>query len=87
MSKVKTLTQLNDVMTGDFAWRKRELTNVKWLVSTNDRSHLKSLYVRGAIALLYAHWEGFVKRVGVHILSLLLAKTCCMRNSRTAFYL
>lgn len=62
MSKIRTLEQLSDALSGDLAWRKREL--VTWtgmLVGARAREHEQAVLLRGAWALLYAHWEGYVK--------------------------
>jgi hypothetical protein len=64
---IKTLENLFDHLDGDFAWRKKELS----IIDTNVNSEAKksnfkqtpalSFYLRAGIALLYAHWEGFIK--------------------------
>lgn len=60
MSKIKTLEQLSDSLSGDLAWRKREL--VTWTgMLVEARGHEQAVLLRGAWALLYAHWEGYVK--------------------------
>lgn len=64
MKKVRTQSQLTDAMSEDFAWRKRELLNLKSLVEKNRGSHIRDMCVRAALTLLYAHWEGFIKRIG-----------------------
>jgi hypothetical protein len=64
MTKIRTASQLNDLMDSEFAWRKKELHEVKVIVWRNQRTHLQAVSVRSALAMLYAHWEGFVKQVG-----------------------
>ncbi len=44
----------------ELAWRRKELTIIKNKIPT-DRSPVQSAFLRSAIPLLYAHWEGFVK--------------------------
>ncbi|WP_448283504.1 MAE_28990/MAE_18760 family HEPN-like nuclease [Phormidesmis priestleyi] len=49
-------------MAKDLVWRKKELAAVKALVENKSFSHSKhSALLRSGVALLYAHWEGFVK--------------------------
>lgn len=59
---VRTTEDLNNILSSDLAWRKKELSEVKALVETkniSDQRH-KAL-VRSGVCILYAHWEGFVK--------------------------
>jgi hypothetical protein len=64
MSKIRTLSDLQAEMSTEFVWRKRELHDLKAMVNANEKSRLRDLCVRAAVPLLYAHWEGFVKRIG-----------------------
>lgn len=51
----------------DLIWRKRELTNLKNAIERGNSVEQKSL-TRAAVALLYAHWEGYVKKNGTSYL-------------------
>ena len=42
------------------AWRKKELTGLKFAVSMAPDARQRML-LRAAVCLLYAHWEGFIK--------------------------
>ncbi len=46
----------------DFAWRRKELKIITERIP-NTRSPLQNAYLRSAVPLLYAHWEGYVKNV------------------------
>lgn len=61
--KIRTQLDLNNVMTEEFAWRKKELHHLKSLVLQNQKTYLNDLSIRSAVALLYAHWEGFIRGV------------------------
>ena len=61
--KIHTLAELNEFLDGEFAWRRKELTGVLSDIRQADAS-TKPARLRGGIALLYAHWEGFVKQAG-----------------------
>lgn len=37
---------------------------MKSLVIANEETHSRDLYIRAAVTMLYAHWEGFVKQIG-----------------------
>jgi hypothetical protein len=64
MSDIRTLSDLQQEMSADFAWRKKELHNLKAMVLSNGKRHTRDMTIRAAVTLLYAHWEGFIKRVG-----------------------
>jgi MAE_28990/MAE_18760-like HEPN len=57
------LWQLENSLDRDLAWRKRELSAVK-LAVVGATGLAEQTLLRAAIALLYAHWEGFVKSAG-----------------------
>ena len=67
--KIRSLTELGKFLDDELAWRKRELTTLKFMVVGQRRSHERVLVLRAAICLLYAHWEGFVKAAATGYLS------------------
>ena len=58
-AKIRTLTQLQEVLDADMGWRIKEISTFK-LAAKADRANQK-VFVRAGVALVYAHWEGFVK--------------------------
>jgi hypothetical protein len=44
----------------EFAWRRKELTTI-WADVNSPESKSRPARLRGGTALLYAHWEGFVR--------------------------
>jgi hypothetical protein len=68
MSKIRSLSELQEEMAAEFAWRKKELHSLKIHVVANETTHNRDLFVRAAIPLLYAHWEGFVRNIGTFYL-------------------
>jgi hypothetical protein len=59
---VRSTEQLNQALSDDLIWRKKELTALKFLIeSTASHPDRRTALLRGGIAMLYAHWEGFVK--------------------------
>jgi hypothetical protein len=60
---IRTVTQLHDALSEDVSWRKKELINLK-LMHDSSREHQAEMLRRAAVALLYAHWEGYVKTAG-----------------------
>lgn len=57
---VRTVQDLSDYLRDDLAWRRKENSVLHSLVRTLDASRQQAI-LRGAVAVLYAHWEGFVK--------------------------
>lgn len=60
---IRTEEQLADFLAEELAWRKKELAELKSLIqiSTLPRNK-KDVLIRSGVAILYAHWEGFVKK-------------------------
>lgn len=57
---ITTLTQLQDALDTDMAWRVREVAYFQ-NASRTLKGPAAQTYIRAGIALVYAHWEGFVK--------------------------
>ena len=64
MTKIRTLEQLQGVLDKDLAWRKKELAIIKSLVTSKGSKEIINCHIRSGIALVYAHWEGFIKEAG-----------------------
>lgn len=61
MTKIRTVTQLSDQLSEEIAWRKKELIYIETLIEKNRYRTVQSTLIRSGTAILYAHWEGFVK--------------------------
>lgn len=66
--RIRTSSQLVEELDDDLAWRKRELTTINFLLAS-PRRHQQTLLLRAAVCLLYAHWEGFVKKAATSYIS------------------
>lgn len=51
-------------MHAEFGWRKKELASLQSTVLKYENTGNQDTYIRAALAMLYAHWEGFIKNVG-----------------------
>jgi hypothetical protein len=60
--KIRTLEDLNQRLTEDLIWRKKEISDLKSLIETRNFSTSKhNALLRSGVTLLYAHWEGYIK--------------------------
>lgn len=67
--KIRTLDDLNRSLSDQLAWRKKELSEIKYLIESGSiPKHKKNVLIRSAIAMIYAHWEGFLKLAGRYYL-------------------
>jgi len=83
---IRTTDQLIDKIAEDLIWRRRELTTLRDLVQKFDDDPLRSrVLIRGAIALLYAHWEGFVKKSSSYYLEYVAAQRLPYKSLATNF--
>ena len=58
--KIKTIEKLEELLTQDLAWRKKEMLSLKILVERDEVN--EPILLRAGIALLCAYFEGFIKR-------------------------
>ncbi len=73
--RFRTADQLHAFLAGDLIWRKRELTQLKFLLEgSKTKGDQVRAILRSCITILYAHWEGFVKAAGIAYLEFLAAQ-------------
>lgn len=60
--KIKTILDLQDAIDNEMGWRKKELSAIRANINSS-RSFAKETALRSGIALLYAHWEGTIKKI------------------------
>jgi hypothetical protein len=58
--KIRSNEELVEFLDGQLAWRKKEIAVLAGLIDTS-REFQKQALTRAGVAMLYAHWEGFVK--------------------------
>ncbi len=60
MTKLRSLDEFENFLNDEISWRKKEISELRGLVSGSE-SAFRDTLIRASLALLYAHWEGFVK--------------------------
>lgn len=66
--KIRTIDELENSISSELAWRKRELTAIKANIN-QSRKFAKDTALRSGVALLYAHWEGAIKNIATYYLT------------------
>lgn len=59
--KIRTLSQLDDLLDENISWRKKELTAAMYDYAVANEKK-QDYYLRVLIVTLYSHWEGFIKQ-------------------------
>lgn len=58
--KIRTAAQFIRAIGDEFAWRHKELLDIRLLTRTTNLVNQRVL-IRAGVPLAYAHWEGFIK--------------------------
>jgi len=59
---IRTLEQLDDYLSEEIIWRKKELSILRSIIeSEKPQKDKQNVLIRSGITVLYAHWEGFIK--------------------------
>lgn len=64
MAKIRSQDHLQDALDRELGWRIKEILNLKTSIGS-AKSLSQATLVRASIALLYAHWEGFIKAASI----------------------
>jgi hypothetical protein len=59
MAKIHTVTQLQEALDKEMGWRIKEIS--AFTIATKSEAGSRRVFVRAGVALVYAHWEGFIK--------------------------
>lgn len=83
---IRTKENLVDKIGRDHVWRLREVSELKNLIEEPSISDVrKRVLCRAGIALLYAHWEGFVKKSGTYFLEYVASQRHNISELRSNF--
>lgn len=58
--KIKTVHQLSTALNDEISWRMREIIELRMQAAKKNHSAHKTI-LRAGVAVLYSHWEGFIK--------------------------
>jgi hypothetical protein len=83
MADIRTLGQLQDELDKEMSWRKKEV--VAFRVASTKNGQEAAFFIRAGVALLYAHWEGFVKSASEHYLNYIQHKECKYSELKSCF--
>ncbi|MBC7602985.1 MAG: hypothetical protein H7255_10045 [Ramlibacter sp.] len=84
MKGPQTQNQLQDFLDAEFAWRLKEISALKNAVQS-AAFIAEGTLVRASVALLYAHWEGFVKNSATGYLTYINNQGLNYSDLRTCF--
>lgn len=84
MRSLNTQTQLQDFLDSELSWRIKEIADMKAAVR-QARYLSEKTVVRAALALLYAHWEGFVKQSTMGYLSYVSCQNLTYSELKSCF--
>ncbi len=84
MAKLRTVINLQECLDRDFAWRVKEIDGLKTLLRMPGDTN-QSLLIRATLPLVYAHWEGFVKRASVSYLAFVKNQRLVYRDLSDCF--
>lgn len=79
--KVRSAEELLNRIDGDLAWRRSELVAFHRAIGDAKGMGRRAL-LRGSIAILYAHWEGFIKESAYLYLCMLASQKLTMQSLR-----
>ena len=60
--KIRSIYELEDYITVEYSWRRKEMTNIVNEALFSRNAHQKVL-LKAAILIIYSHWEGFIKNI------------------------
>jgi hypothetical protein len=83
MAKIRTLTHLQEALDNEMTWRIREISTFR-LASKREGADQQAL-IRAGVAMIYAHWEGFIKAASEHYLNFVNSQGHRYRELKTCF--
>lgn len=85
MPDIRTLEQLQAALDKEFSWRIKEIGAFN--VASKANNQQAKYFVRAGVALVYAHWEGFIKTSSEMYLSYVGSRHLKYRDLKSCFAL
>ena len=83
---IRTTEQFIDRVAQERAWRIKELSALKSMLETSHLSPSRQTVLnKSCVALLYAHWEGFVKKSGNYFLEYVAMQRMQLKELKPCF--
>jgi len=82
--KIRTAAQLLEHLDADMAWRLKEVHELRSAVQGAKGKNVDT-HIRAGIAMLYAHWEGFIKGAANAYVTYLAFRADKMRDMQPCF--
>ena len=76
------IDQFEDFLCDDLSWRKMEISQLFRLINSSEN---KDVLIKSSVLLLYAHWEGYIKRSSKYYLRYVSEKKVKIKNLTTNF--
>lgn len=83
MAEIRTLTQLQEKLDAEMSWRIKEISDFKLVAKRQPET--SRTFVRAGVAMLYAHWEGFIKAASEGYLNFVDNQGHIYRDLKTCF--
>ena len=83
MAKIRTLGEMQTALDQEMAWRIKEIGVFK--VGAGSNGPQRKPFIRAGVALLYAHWEGFIKNSSEIYLSYVESRALPYRDLKSCF--
>ena len=77
--RIRSIYELTQLLERQLSWRKRELTTIRAVIEKSVDSE-KAVLLRGAMCLLYAHWEGFISIAAKAYVSFVVSRHLKLRD-------
>lgn len=82
--KLRTASTAQDKIDEEFAWRLKEIADLKLQTSLSLGDRRKTI-IRSGVPLLYAHWEGFIKASAQHFINFVSNQAIAYRELAPCF--
>ena len=83
MGRIRTLNHLQNALDSEMSWRVKEIAALKFAADGNQKQ--QKVYLRAGLALLYAHWEGFIRAASMAYLEFVGNRQLSYRELKTCF--